>query len=524
MKKMLFSAVISLTLLLSLTTTSMATEGITGVETHTKDEILTMYNIMNLAEYVPVSYDVTPDTTDLTTSGELSDATLQNALDTLNFVRYIAGLNYDVTLLEKYNQYCQDGSLVMYANRTMTHTPTQPDGMSYELYRSGYTGTSSSNIAMGYTNFSKAITNAWMADSSGESNITCVGHRRWILNPTMTSTGFGIVGTYSAMYAHDNSYAYTTTSGVTWPAQTMPVEYFYSSYPWSYSAGTSLSGTYTVTLTNETSGQVWTMSTANGYQSGSDFALINNSSYGQKGCIIFRPSGATYSAGDVYSVLITKADGDVLASYTVDFFSLSDDYTPDFSVTYNGQTIENTILVAEASSWAQNELLTAIDDGYPVSLYFNSYTEDMTRGEFAHMLGMFADGYESIGKDYENIFTDLGTDPDDEERNNCILALQSMGVINGTSDTTFEPDELVTREQAAKMFLEYIRVFDTPTITQDITAYTDYNQISSWALDGMCYMNQIGVLNGNTDTTLNPQGNVTIEEAALMCYRFFKGL
>ena len=62
-------------------------------------------------------------------------------------------------------------------------------------------------------------------------NIDRVGHRRWILNPPMEKTGFGWVygshGTYAAMYAFDNWYEPTDYYGVVWPAQNMPVEFFW---------------------------------------------------------------------------------------------------------------------------------------------------------------------------------------------------------------------------------------------------------------------------------------------------------
>ncbi len=499
-----------------------------GLELRTKDEILTMYNIMNLAQSVPISYDVAPDTTNLTHSGWLSDAVLQNALDTVNFVRYIAGLDYNVVLSDEYTQYAQDGALVNSANNVLTHYPDQPDGMDWYLWRSGYKGTSSSNIASGYSNLATSITAGWMADSTGEDNLTDVGHRNWILTPDLGATGFGYVGRYSAMYVVDYSND-DSAYGFSWPSPLMPVEYFKSSYPWSFAYGTSKysSGSYIVTLTNETTGQVWKMYTAKGYQANDSYAVINKTSYGdQKACIVFRPSGATYSNGDVYNVLITdlQLSGEqiTVVDYTVEFFSLSDSYTPVSSVSYNGKTVDMTAQVSAASSWAKTELTTALSEGYPVALYNDDFTQQMTRGEFAHMLGMFCAMDDGIDvSDVENVFTDLGSASSNAERNKCILYLYELGIINGTSATTFEPDALVTREQVAKMLLAYEKLFGTPSITQDITGYTDYSQISSWALDGVSYMNQLGVLNGNTATTLNPQGDVTIEEAALMCYRLF---
>ncbi len=546
MKKTIFKTLMSLILALTFCVPAFATTGITGVEYRTQDEILTLYHLLNLDETVTTSLSSAADLTNLTTSGTLSAASEQNALDTLNFVRYIAGLSYNVTIDETATQYAQDGSaLLAYIGGGLNHYPDQPSGVSDSFYESAFSGTSGSNIAAGYGNLSTTIIHGWLADAD-DSNKDRVGHRRWALIPEMTSTGFGWVkanssayhGYYSAMYVKNSSMGNgNDINGIVWPAQNMPVEYFQSDYPWSYNTSSVITAA-TVKLTRQNDGQTWTIT--------DDFILgpvgdgyiyLNNEYYGLPGNISFVPDNITYSAGDIYHVEIT---GSVTAEYTVEFFSLDDSYTTISSVTY-GESPETTepettepettepetttptvpASVDGASSWAQAELQTALDAGYPVALYEDHFTSNMTRGEFAHMLGMFASTKWSLGDGYDNIFTDLGDDPADAERNNCILALANWGVINGMTETTFAPDELVTREQAAKMLLAYENTYSTPNITKDITGYSDYNQISSWALEGVRYMNQLEVLNGNTETTLNPQGNITVQEAALMCYRLF---
>ena len=48
---------------------------------------------------------------------------------------------------------------------------------------------------------------------------------------------------------------------------------------------------------------------------------VENSNYGQKGCIIFRPENLSYQPGDTFEVKITGLDQKV--SYTVKFFSIN---------------------------------------------------------------------------------------------------------------------------------------------------------------------------------------------------------
>ncbi len=515
------------------------TVGINNVEYHTETEIRQMYNELNLSESVAISFDILPDYTNYTQSGVVSDATLQNALDTLNFVRYIAGLSYDLTLNEQYTQYTQDASFIMGINQTMTHYPTQPSGVSDNLFSSAYKGASSSNISAGRYSLAGDIIYGWMADNSG-SNLASVGHRRWILNPTMEATGFGIVksnggmySSYSAMYAFDNTFANTNVSGVIWPAQTMPVEYFYSSYPWSYSAGKTVSDA-SVKLTKVSSGETWEFSSN---YSDDGYFNINNVGYGQTGCIIFQPNGISYSAGDVFEVEIS---GDVTAKYTVTFMSLTtplieeeveeeveeqveEKVEEEVEEEIEEEVEENTYLVDNASSWAKDELKEAIDLGYPVDILPDLYKESITRGDFAYMLGKFLVAeYGEPTEEMTTVFEDLGENPSyAPERNSYIIFINNLGIINGVTPTEFRPDQLITRQEMAVMMLRVIRLTSEPTINQDLTIFSDYSQISSWALESLQYMNQISVINGTSENTISPLGNTTVEQSALICYRYF---
>lgn len=485
------------------------TTGIYGVESHTKNEIVERYYELGLDKTVGISYEKEPDLVNFTTSGKISSETEQEALDTLNFVRYIAGLSDNITINNTYAQQAQDGSLVMSAEGEFSHTPSKPSKVNQTIYDSGYLGTSQGNISAGRYSLTSDIITGWMADSSS-SNIKTLGHRRWILNPTMMETGFGVVknsgaggyASYSVMYSFDNAFTKTDIVGVVWPAQVMPIDYFGNDYPWSYSYGSVINGDVKVTLERTSDGKIWNFSSSS---SNGDF-YVNNDNYGKAGCVIFRPSSISYNVGDVFEVSISGA---LTASYTVEFI----DFTRDVSSENTYPTVEN------ASSWAQPELKEAVSLGYPVDLYPTAYGQDMTRAEFCYMIGKFLVSDESVLSKYTTtVFTDLGTDL---ELNKYINYLSSIGVIKGTSDTTFSPNDNVSREQMAVLMLRVEELKSSPTITNDITSFSDYSGISSWAVDGMRYANQIGIISGTGNNQISPANNTTIEQAALICYRYF---
>ena len=299
-----------------------------NVTYHTQAEIRAFVKSHPITN-TPFAYKTQPSTTEPYAAGELTDEVKNDGLNALNVVRYIAGLPANVTLNSSYSQACQAGALVNAANGVLSHGPSKPEGMSDSLYNLGCSGTSQSNLAMGYGTLGGAVIGAWMHDGDS-SNIDRVGHRRWCLNPAMKQTGFGAVGSFSAMFAFDGAFGSTSLVSM-WPGQTMPVNYFSSSYPWSYSTGQSETASkIRVTLTKQ-DGTVWTFS-----QSASDgYFNVNNGGYGLSGCIIFRPNNVTYAAGDVFKVTIEGTQKGTV-SYTVTFFNLYE--KPITALTLTGTT------------------------------------------------------------------------------------------------------------------------------------------------------------------------------------------
>lgn len=297
------------------------------VAPHTQEEIRAYANRDGVSLQETPEYTQAPQATAPFALGKVSDQTLGSAIKLLNQIRYIAGLSYDVALDARYNELAQAASLANYANQKMSHYPTQPAGMPDDMFALAQTGAASSNIAWSSArnwSLNNIIATSWMEDGDS-SNIDRVGHRRWLLNPKMGKTGFGVVtgenGSHFAVYAHDKSNQGASEYGVAWPAQNMPVEYFNTHFPWSVSMGQQLDASAVkVTLTRQRDGRQWQFS--QGCEDGEFY--VNNDSYGQKGCIIFKPYNrdvGSYQDGDSYDVQIQGVPGGEIA-YTVNFFRM----------------------------------------------------------------------------------------------------------------------------------------------------------------------------------------------------------
>ena len=298
------------------TATLAAASGL-GVESHTQEEIIKHIKDSGALITDDTVYKTNYSAEQPYSAGVLDESTLNSGIAMLNNIRYIAGLNYDVTLDEEFNKECQAGALIGKIYEAIDHHPKQPSGMSDDLYQLAYKGCSESNIAWGFSTLNKCIVFGWMSDED-EGNISSVGHRAWCLNPTMGKTGFGVVDNYYNMHSFDRSYT-SSVKNISWPAQNMPVEYFDKNMPWSVFTGSSETASdVKVTLTRQSDGKVWNFSqdSADGY--------FNCTNYIQSGTIVFRPSDITgYNDGDVFTVSVTGVKTPL--SYTVSFFSLGSD-------------------------------------------------------------------------------------------------------------------------------------------------------------------------------------------------------
>ena len=269
-------------------------------------DVMSLYNI-------PTKYEINPKTTSPYNSGKITKETYDNSLKYLNSLRFAAGLTYDIGLTDKYNQLAQDASLLCQVNNKLAHTnQPKPKNMDKKLYNSGAKGCAESNLGMGHNNLLDSL-KGWVSDQDS-GNFDRMGHRRWVLNPTMKNTGLGLVKNYSAMYSFDCEAEENNVKNVAWPCQHMPIEFFGDNYPWTLTTNENLDKKVTVTITNKKTKQETKF---NNYINNK--FLVNNDGYGQTGCVIFRPY-FKYSEGDSFRVDVNCTKFSV--SYDVSFFHI----------------------------------------------------------------------------------------------------------------------------------------------------------------------------------------------------------
>lgn len=296
-----------------------------GVVKHSQAEIRSFVSSHPVDLKVYPEYRVQPTggsfDGDVYSYGLLTEDSLNNAIAMVNQIRFIAGLNADIVNCPEQEERLAAAAMVNRLNGYLSHYPERPevlaDSRYDELYKQACAGAGSSNLHSGYPNLPWTVLS--YMDDSDYSNIDRVGHRRWILNPEMGRTTFGYYQSCSGMYAFDSTGTGEQTM-VVWPAQQTPLDYYGGDYcAWSASFGYYLDEEYiTVKVVQRGTDEEWHFSA----QSADGYFNVENSWYGQPGCVIFRPAGLSLEAGDSYRVTITDEENYIILEYDVVFFDL----------------------------------------------------------------------------------------------------------------------------------------------------------------------------------------------------------
>lgn len=183
-----------------------------------------------------------------------------------------------------------------------------------------------------------------------------------------------------------------------------------------------------------------------------------------------------------------------------------------------------------ASDWARRELARAELFGLiPERLDGADMTKSITRAEFAAIcVKIYEDLAETtVVSAKENPFLDTA----DTE----VLKAYTIGVVNGISESTFEPDAFLTREQAATMLARVFKkkAFDSWTLENDAqfplnyiaeAGFSDSALISAWARDSVFFMAEKMIIYGMDDGTFSPQETTTREQALVIAARMSDNL
>ena len=164
------------------------------------------------------------------------------------------------------------------------------------------------------------------------------------------------------------------------------------------------------------------------------------------------------------------------------------------------------------SEWATKD----IDFAYAVGItYANKdylYKENITREEFCELI------YNLIVLTSDEITAPI-TDSFTDTKNDKILMLNGLGIINGKSATEFAPNDYLTREEAATIIVRMVNKVFPMAATEMWFEYDDINEVSEWASDSIQTISNLGFMNGVGNNRFAPKDTYTTEQAIVTLVR-----
>lgn len=174
------------------------------------------------------------------------------------------------------------------------------------------------------------------------------------------------------------------------------------------------------------------------------------------------------------------------------------------------------------SDWASDYIDFADSAGVIPEELKNRYTEDITRLEFTHLaITMISAMYDvSVEHLMENIDSSGFSDTDDI----YVSIANSLGIISGTGDGKFSPDNKITRQEAAKILVSTYAVCtnDYSPALNYTNSYADYDMISDWAKTYVDTVTAWSIMKGVSENTFAPLSPYTIEQGIVTFLRLYE--
>ena len=102
----------------------------------------------------------------------------------------------------------------------------------------------------------------------------------------------------------------------------------------------------------------------------------------------------------------------------------------------------------------------------------------------------------------------------------AVIWAANVGVVNGTSETTFAPGSEITREQMVTMLWRYAE--EPEAEAHILSAYADADKVGDYAAEAFAWAISEGIVKGATETTLAPQGTATRAQIATILMRYLE--
>lgn len=181
----------------------------------------------------------------------------------------------------------------------------------------------------------------------------------------------------------------------------------------------------------------------------------------------------------------------------------------------------STAHASDLSDWALADYENLSRGGILTGdIILGNLKDDITRRE---VCGMLVNLYERItGSEIEEKEFPF-EDTDDENVKKAYYA----GIVSGKSETIFDPENIVTRQEFAKMMLNMFSAANINFEPEDnlikevLSEYEDGEEVSDWAKKAIVVNIKSGIINGTSEKNISPQRGATREQTICMINRVY---
>ena len=221
----------------------------------------------------------------------------------------------------------------------------------------------------------------------------------------------------------------------------------------------------------------------------------------------------------------------------------------DISFYYNGEMVAGALFNAYTlelgrnitmysgntdipSAWAIEEIDSARDAGIVPENLDSQYQDNITREEFCEIAAALVES--KTGETMADVLDQkelTSRNPFSDTSNSDVIAMNALGVVNGTGGGRFSPNDEITREEAATMLTRLGKIMNLSGPESVELSFSDADSISDWAYDAAGFVsscmdptNNNYVMGGTGENRFSPKDPYTREQAFASFMRLYNAI
>ena len=167
--------------------------------------------------------------------------------------------------------------------------------------------------------------------------------------------------------------------------------------------------------------------------------------------------------------------------------------------------------------WFYQAVKYAYDKGFMTGVSDSEFAPDITLTRAMFVSALYRIENEPTA-DGELNFSDVS---DDSWYAKAVLWAYNNDIISGKTETEFDPNSDITREQMAAILYRYAKTKGYNLDSDEIT-YSDVKDIADYATDSVKWAYCAGIMTGDENGNFNPKSGTTRAQAASVFMRLYK--